>query len=68
MLTTNYNLGPVGLGRSFVPSPGETIKSVAFSLLSSALSSVEHEVAVKDRIAIRLSVRIDLFMIVNLVI
>ena len=63
MLTTNYGFGVVGFGSSFVPSP--KLKSADLFVLSSELSSVEHEVAVRERIAIRPSVRIVLFMIVK---
>ena len=65
MLTANYYLGSVGLGRSFVPSPGEIAKSADLFVLSNALSSVEHDVAVRPRIDKRASVRIVLFMIVR---
>ena len=65
MLTSNYNFGGVGLGSSLSPLPNE--KSADVCLLSNALSSVEQDVAVRPRNAIRPSVRIVLFMIVNLV-
>lgn len=65
MLFANYNLGPVGFGRSTSPGPG-LVKSSADVLfvVSNALSSVEQEVAVRLRTAIRPRVRIDFFMVV----
>ena len=67
MLTTNYGLGGVGLGRSLVPSPKPKPSAEVVLFVSSALSSVEQDAAESPRKAIRPSVRIVLFMIVNLV-
>jgi len=65
MLTTNYNLGPVGLGSSTSPVPGFTKSSAdVLFVVSIALSSVEQEVAVRLSTAIRPRVRKDFFMVV----
>lgn len=62
MLITNYNLGPVGFGRSVSPFPGLTRPSADVFFVSRALSSEEHEVAVRLSIAISPSVKIDFFI------
>jgi len=62
MLISNYNLGPVGFGNSLSPLP--SVFEDAF-FVSRTLSSDEHEVADKLRIAIKPSVRIDFFMSSN---